>query len=180
MATTTHLLTWKEFEELPDDDVEILDGELIPVSVPKSGHSLIADITAELMQPLKASSAGRVFREAGYKLSENPPVLIKPDVSFLKMERVRATKPDQYYLGAPELAVEIVSPSESAETLNRKVDRLLRGGSLAVWVIYPKSREVWVYLPDRTSFRRGIDEVLTAPELLPGWELPVARIFEGL
>jgi Uma2 family endonuclease len=178
---TTNLLTWKEFEQLPDEDGthrEILEGELITLPPPKSGHSIIAMNTALLLRPLKANGSGRVLCEAGYKLSEDPATWIQPDASFLKMERVRNTKPNDYFLGAPELAVEIVSPSETARTLKRKIDSLLATGSLAVWVIYPDDHEVCVFLPDGTSFRRGINDVLTAPELLPGWELPVAKLFE--
>jgi len=180
MATTTHLLTWKEFEQLPDEDVEIIDGELIHMPFAKMGHNRVAKNTAKGMQPLEANNAGEIFQEAGYKLSEDPVSWIKPDVSFLKMARVRATKPDEWPVGAPELAVEVVSPSETAEDVKRKVDVLLAGGSLAVWVIYPKDREVLVYLPDGSIFRRGVKGVLTMPELLPGWELPVASLFEGL
>ncbi|MBZ5622535.1 MAG: Uma2 family endonuclease [Acidobacteriia bacterium] len=178
MATTTNLLTWEEFERLPDEHLEIIEGELITLPPPKSGHSTVAANTFLLLQPLQENRLGRIYQEAGYKLSQDPATWIQPDVSFLKMERVRATKPNDHFLGAPELAVEVVSPSETAQTLNRKIDLLLAGGSLAVWVIYPGDREVRVFLPDGTSFRRGIGDTLTAPELLPGWELPVARLFE--
>ena len=176
-------MTWEEFEQLPDEDgthLEILEGELIILPAPKSGQSCIAADTALSLLPLKTNGAGRILCEAGYKLSEDPPTWIQPDVSFLKMERVRATKPNDHFLGAPELAVEVVSPSETAETLNRKIELLLAGGSLAVWVLYPARRDVRVFLPDGTSFRRGVNDVLTMPELLPGWELPVASLFEGL
>lgn len=180
MATTTHLLTWKEFEQLPDEHLEILEGELITLPPPKSGHSNIAADTFLRLQPLQENGLGRVYQEAGFQLSEDPATWIQPDVSFVKMERVRATKPNEYFLGAPELAVEVVSPSETAETLSRKIELLLAGGSLTVWVIYPKTRQVHVFLPDGTSFRRSVGDVLTTPELLPGWELPVAMLFENL
>src|ERR1035438_1307282 len=100
MATTTHLMTWKEFEQLPDEHLEILEGELITLPPPKSGHSTVAADTLQWLQPLKANGLGRVYHGAGYKLSENPATLIQPDVSFVKMERVRATKPNDYFLGA--------------------------------------------------------------------------------
>ena len=178
MATTTKLLTWKEFEQLPGEHNEILEGELVTLPPPKSKHSKIAFKIAMLLLPLQEKGLGQIGCEAGYKLSEDPASWIQPDVSFLKMERVRATKPDDYYIGAPELAVEVVSPSETAEMLSHKIDLLLAAGSLAVWVIYPRSREVRVVLPDGTAFRRGLNDVLTAPELLPGWELPVHKLFE--
>jgi Uma2 family endonuclease len=178
MATTTHLLTWQEFEQHPDEQIEVLEGELIAVPLPTAKHSVVAANILELLQPLSANQLGRGLCCTGYKLSEDPPTWIKLDISFLKMERVRATDPDDYFAGAPELAVEIVSPSETPGTLHRKVDLLLAAGSLEVWAIYPETRKVHVFLPDGTSSIRGIDQVLTLTDLLPGWELPIAKIFE--
>lgn len=182
MATTTNLLSWEAFEQLPNDGThfEIIEGDLIALPPPKSGHSIIAANAASLLGPLQEEGLGRVFVEAGYKLSENPATWIQPDVSFLRMERVHATDPDGYFLGAPQLAVKIVSPSETARTLNRKVDILLAAGSLAVWVVYSDERKVRVFLPDGTSRRLVPEDVLTFPEMLPGWQVPVAKLFAGL
>ena len=79
---------------------------------------------------------------------------------------------------SPELAVEVISPSESAADVDRKVELLLAHGSQTVWVIYPRTSKVQVYLANRTSFSRGIHDSLSLPDLLPGWELPVAGLFE--
>ena len=49
---------------------------------------------------------------------------------------------------------------------------------MAVWVIYPETREVRVYVPDGTSYTRRGDQTLTLQELMPGWDLPVAKLFE--
>jgi Uma2 family endonuclease len=180
MATTTSVMNWEAFEQLPDDGThyEILEGELIALPPPKSGHSNVASNAFQGLLPLEEHGLGRVYAEAGYKLSENPATWIQPDVSFLSKDRIQATAPDGYFLGAPELAVEIVSPSESARDLERKVDALLAAGGKAVWVVYPASRKVRVFLGDGTSFSRTIHDTLSAPELLPGWELPVAKLFE--
>jgi Uma2 family endonuclease len=178
MATTTNLMSWAAFEQLPDDGMhyEILQGELITLPPPKSGHCTVASNAFKLLVPLEAR--GRVYGEAGYKLSDNPATWIQPDVSFLRSERVRETPADGYFLGAPELAVEVASPSESAPDLERKVDALLAGGGLVVWVIYPAMKKVRVFLRDGTSFSRSIHEKLTLPELLPDWEAPVSKLFE--
>jgi hypothetical protein len=55
---------------------------------------------------------------------------------------------------------------------------MLAAGSLAVWVVYPRQRKVHINLPDGTALRRNVGDTLSLPELLPGWELPVARLFE--
>jgi Uma2 family endonuclease len=89
-----------------------------------------------------------------------------------------STPLDEDYYYAPELAVEVFSQSEKPRDLQRKIELLLASGSLAVWVIYPKTQTVKVHLPNGKTYTRGIDESLTFPELLPDWQLPVARIFE--
>ena len=183
MATTTStpLMTWEAFERLPDGDGmhrEIIEGELQILPPPKSGHSRIASNCFQVLLVLKEKGLGRVYLEAGYRLSHDPSTWIQPDVSVIRTERSLETSPDDYFLGAPDLAVEIVSPSETARSLQRKIDLLLKAGSLAVWVIYPKTRKVQVHLPDGTSFTRGVDDMLGLPQLLPGWEFPVAKLFE--
>jgi Uma2 family endonuclease len=180
MATTTNLLSWEAFEQLPEDGMhyEILAGELITLPPPKSRHSVIASNGFKALLPLEERRLGRVMLEAGYKLAEDPATWIQPDVSFIAAEHLRATAPDGYFLGAPELAVEVVSPSESARTLNRKVKALLAAGGHAVWVLYPDDVQVRVYLADGTSYSRSAGETLSVPDLLPGWELPVAILFE--
>ncbi len=177
MATTTHLLTWEEFERLPDDGMhhELIEGEHQILPPPKSKHSIIASNLADAFQPLKAK--GRVFCEAGYKLSDDPATWLQPDVSFLTAARVHATDPDGYFLGAPDLAIEIISPSESARHVERKIALYLDKGAAAVWVIYPDSRTVHVHTPDRKSIALSERGTLTIPQFLPGWEMPAADLF---
>jgi len=181
MAATTGQITWQAFEQLPDGDGwhrEVVEGELVVLPPPKSKHSRIARRMSRALAPFEDLGIAEIHMEAGYKLSDNPPTWIEPDVSVLRIERARATSDDDYFTGSPELAIEVVSPSETARDLNRKIDALLAGGSLAVWVIYPEEQEVRVFVPGGTSYTRRVDEFLTAPELLPDWQLPVAKLFE--
>jgi Uma2 family endonuclease len=182
MATGTSQMTWQAFEQLPDGDGfhrEVVEGELIVLPPAKSRHARIIKAVAKALGPLENGGLWSVFVEAGYRLSADPPTWIQPDVSVLSSERARATSRDDYFLKPPELAVDVVSPSETARDLARKIDLLLAGGSLAVWVIYPEKREVRVFSPDGTSYTRRIDESLMLPELVPGWELAVATLFEN-
>ena len=96
----------------------------------------------------------------------------------VRAERIRSTDAQAYFVSAPEYAFEIVSPSDTPGDLDRKVDLLLAHGALAIWLIYPETRRVRVFQRDGSSFSRGIGEKLTLPELLPDWELPVAKLFE--
>lgn len=180
MATTTSQISWQAFEQLPDGDGfhrEVVEGDLVVWPPSKSCHSRVARRVSRALTPFEDRGIAEVHREAGYKLTEDPPTWIQPDVSVLRIERARASG-DGYFIGSPELAVEVVSPSETARDLNRKIDAFLAGGCLAVWVIYPEEQEVRVFIPGGASYTRRRNETLRAPELLPDWELPVAQLFE--
>ncbi len=75
--------------------------------------------------------------------------------------------------------MEVISPSESDNDIERKLDLLLGSGSQAVWVAYPESKTVHVFSPDGTSVRRGIGDTPTAPFLAADWSAPVARLVEA-
>src|SRR5437016_3600032 len=124
MATTTNLLSWEAFEQLPDDGMhrELIEGELICLPPPKFSHMEIIRRCHLALLVLEERGLGRVYVEGGYKLSVNPPTWIEPDVSFLRMARVLNPAEDGYIHGSPDLAVEVVSPSESARDVERKVD----------------------------------------------------------
>lgn len=180
MATTTQM-TWESFEKLPDGDGmhrELIEGELQILPPPKSGHTKVAKRAYKQLASVEERAGGQAYLEAGYQLSADKRNWIQPDVSFLRNERAQSTVDSDYFVGAPDLAIEVVSPSERATDLNRKVELLLKAGSLAVWVLYPDQQEVRVFLPSGESFRKGIGDTLSMPELLPGWEVPVARLFE--
>ena len=179
MATTTNPLSWEAFEQLPDDDwthYEILQGELIALPPPQLPHSKVAKRVFLALLPLEQRGLGEVYAEAGYKLSHDPPTWIQPDVSFVRPGRTAAVT--RYFTGAPDLAAEVVSPSDRAGDLDRKVEALLAAGGTIVWVIFPDARRVRVFQRDGTSFSRGIGDTLSAPDLFPDWALPVSKLFE--
>ena len=157
---------------------ELIEGELQILPPPKSGHTKVAKRAYKELVLVEERAGGEAYLEAGYQLSADKRSWIQPDVSFLRASRVQNTADSEYFVGAPDLAIEVVSPSESTADLNRKVDLLLKAGSLAVWVLYPKQREVRVFLPGGVSYRKGIGDTLSLPEMLAGWAFPVARLFE--
>jgi Uma2 family endonuclease len=184
MATTstTGLMSWEEFEQLPENDEgchrEILEGELQLLPPVKLRHSRVAKRAFRALSQLEEKGLGEALFEAGFKLSTSPASWIQPDASFVRADRVSTADEDGYYSGAPNLAVEVVSPSETAAQLRRKIDLLLACGSEAVWVAYQKTRTVVVHIPGGTSYSRGVGDTLSAPFLLAGWEFPVAKLFE--
>ncbi len=176
MATKT-LLTLEEFERLPDDGAlhELNEGELVTVVRPRHQHAEVA--YKLLVELIKVCGTGRVYPDAAFVLSEDPPTLRAPDLAFVPADRVADTQEDDWMRGAPELAVEVVSPSESAQDLQQKVEQYLAAGAKLVWVVYPKTHKVHVHKPDSNPIVLADDDLLEAPDLFPGWSLKVSRLF---
>lgn len=105
-----------------------------------------------------------------------PDTVLAPDVAFIAGERWPAETSGFVEL-APDLAVEIVSPSNSPGEIERKVAIYLRAGVRSVWVVYPTERQVVVHMPSHPPavFREG--DQIDGGEVLPGLSLPVAEIF---
>ena len=180
MATSTTLLSLAEFQDLPDNGMrhELSEGELIEMPPPKYLHSHVAHRFFEvLLGAARTQTRGRPFVEAGCRLSSDPPTVRQPDVSFVNLERLSATPEDDWIEGAPELAIEVVSPSDTAEDLNRKIGQHLAAGASAVWVAYPKTSQIHVHCKDEPVRILGPQDRLDERTLFPGWSAPVSEFF---
>jgi Uma2 family endonuclease len=174
-------MTVEEFSRLPADGArhEMNAGELITLPPPKSLHSLTSLAVLEALQPyLRQHPLGRAIPEAGYILSREPLTIRQPDVSVLSNARIEAPPEDSYFEGAPELAVEIVSPSDVPEELEVKIRQYLNAGAKQVWVLYPKARHADVFEENKATVLSG-DEELKGGDLLPGFSIRVSELFSG-
>ena len=173
MGATTSLLTFEEFERLPETDdpgkCELLEGELIQLPPPEADHTLIAHGLYEALKPAvaQADSLGRVLIEMGYKIGRK--TWFVPDVSVLHPGQSRG----KYFEGAPLLAIEIISESNKAADVDRKIKLYLANGSQEVWVVYPATRCVWVYRAEGAQEFRGV----LRSRLIEGREIDLAAIF---
>jgi len=179
MATKT-LMTLEEFERLPSDAgvvYELDEGELVSMTFPMPKHARVQRaLLVELDAFLKRSPLGEVLLETGYLLSSDPPTLRGPDLGVVRAGRT--IDPEARIEGAPDLAVEIVSPSDTASGLLRKVQQYLASGAHTVWVVYPDNGQVHVFESGGQTRVLRREDVLTEPDLLPGFSLPVAALFE--
>jgi len=180
MATKT-LLTIEQFDQLPVREgilYELNEGEVVTLTEHMPRHNCIRDnITSALGNFAHVRHLGRVFLETGYQLS--PETVRIPDVSFVLADRMREIDLDSRIQGAPALAIEVVSPTDLAEDLTQKVKQYLAAGSKAVWVFYPKTREVQVFRADGGSFFRREHETLEDPDLLPCFSLDLKAVLEN-
>ena len=116
--------------------------------------------------------------ETGYRVRQHPDIVRSPDVSFnLRSSHAGEGPSTGFVPGTPDIAVEIVSPSNTAAGIARKVSEHLAAGSQRVWVAYPSSRSVVVHLGDGSAITYTGDCVIADEVLLPGFSLPLADIF---
>ncbi len=177
MTTTTQLMTAEELMQLEGPNRhELIKGELLTMPPPKSEHGRVAaNLTILLGYHVKANRLGNVYTETGYKLETNPDTVLGPDVSFLARKRVGDVS-DEYYPGAPDVAVEVLSPSDRRSRVEWKTNLWLTLGAISVWVVNPKHRTVEVVRSDgyRKLFRES-DELVD--DTVPGFRVAVSEIF---
>ena len=170
------LVTFEQFEQFHDDGMkhELLKGEHIVVPPPKPRHSNVQHKLLHLLWPyVQQHGLGDVRIEFGFKLSSD--TWVQPDVSFIRAAQL-AADPDRYYEGAPALAVEVVSESNTQAQLDVKIDEYFTHGSEEVWVAYPKTKKIRAHYPDGTSRTFAGCELRSG--LFPGWSIAVDSLFE--
>jgi Uma2 family endonuclease len=156
---------------------ELYNGKVV-FKMPNFAHAVIqGKIVQKINNYLDAHPIGLVGGDANFRLwPERATASRVPDVSFILKDRL----PNDLYRYpsiAPDLAIEILSPDDSFEDMMEKVDEYLSRGVKLVWVVVTRTREVLVCT---TQSKYIVRDTLTAPELLPGFELPVKDIFAGL
>jgi Uma2 family endonuclease len=176
----TKLITAEELFEMGDiGRCELIDGEIVRMSPSGAEHGNVAmNLGAILRQFVKAQGLGRVFAaETGFKLA--PRRVRAPDVAFVRAERLAAGIPKKFFDGPPDLAVEVVSPSDAWHEVEAKVEDWLARGARSCWVVDPKTRLVVVYHPDGRGARLDQGGIITDEEILPGFSVPVAEVFDA-
>lgn len=181
MATAQMLvgLTAEEYARL---DIpgrhELVRGMVIEMSFPKPRHALAESrIMFRLMQYAESSGAGYVL-PTGYVVERGPDTVRGPDVAFIDARRLAAPGDlDRFVEGAPDLAVEILSPTNRAGEIARKVSEYLAAGPRLVWVVDTNRRTVTVHAPGTSPSRLAAGDVVGGADVLPGFSMPVADIF---
>jgi Uma2 family endonuclease len=180
MGTTTEtpLLTFEEFERLPDQPGkrELLKGELVELPPAELKHNRIAHRIYKMLDAALADAHGRgtagelgeAFHEMGYKLARN--VYLQPDVSV-----THAGQAEEKYLGgAPAIAIEVVSARNLAKDVDKKTDLYFEFGAREVWWIYPDTRRAIIHTGSADQIRTEREAIATS--LLPGFSLNLKEI----
>jgi Uma2 family endonuclease len=179
-------LTYDDYVLFPEDGQrhELIDGEHHVTPAPNFKHQTIAaNLIGMIWSHLQQQPTGRVFG-APFDVILSQFDVVEPDVLYLSHERLAQLPPSQWIKGAPNLVVEIGSPStrKRDETIKRRLYETF--GVDEYWVIDPELDTVKVYRRANERYERTAElsleqgDVLTTP-LLPGLTLPLATIFQG-
>ncbi len=177
-------MTIEEFERMSDEDEyhhELVRGWLVREPPPKELHgSVQARVAHHLLDFVERNRLGLVVTESGYALSEQQQTVRGPDVAFVAAARLEGGPLEEHFRrGAPDLAVEILSPSNRRAEVAEKVTEYLAAGARAVWVVDPRKRSVTVHRAGADPRVYAADEDLDGGDVLPGFRLPLSKLFEA-
>jgi Uma2 family endonuclease len=180
MATNTQL-TADEFWLMPDEEsvrTELDEGQVIERPLLGFDNAgLISDIGFFLYGHVKPNRLGKLYgTNTGFQLTDD--TVRAPDLSFVTAARRESIKSKGFAKGAPDLAVQVISPSDSIRQLMRKVKQYFAAGTHTVWIVYPDEQEVQVLEASGTDRLLKGDDAIEAPELLPGFSVPISQFFE--
>ena len=174
------LLTAVELLALPDDDYryELVRGKLIRMPPPGSRHGrAVARVTIRLGHFIETHNLGTILSESGYHLEWDPDTVRAPDVSFISAERLPPDGfPHSYPTLAPDLAVEVLSPSERPGAGREKMRDYFAAGTRLVWEIDPAQRTITVYRSTHDGTTLAATDEVTGAGVLPGFVCRVGEL----
>ena len=182
MSTDVRLITAEDLWNMPGDQRrELVRGELRTMAPAGFEHgAILMRLSVSLAAYVHEQRLGVVLgAETGFVLARNPDVVRGADISFVAAQRVplpeRAAK---FFEGPPDLAVEVVSPSDALQEVEEKVDDYLNAGTRLVWVVNPRRRTIAVHRAGRDIQVLRENDALSGEEVIPGFSCGVAAVFE--
>jgi Uma2 family endonuclease len=176
MATTQQITIADVERNPPEGNWELINGEIVAMN-PTSLHAAAvgARILTSLNSHVLATNLGLVVGpDAGFVIFPDQNTLLAPDVSFITAPRVPSFAAQQHFARlAPDLVVEVMSPSDRMTDALRKIDLYLEAGVTVIWLVEPGPRTISVFQQDQPPRRLAGDEVMSAETLLPGFQMTV-------
>jgi Uma2 family endonuclease len=182
MSTTTHKMTAEQLFQMPDDGFrhELIKGELKTMAPAGFDHgAIIMNLAVPLGHHVKGNNLGVVLgAETGFKIETGPDTVRAPDIAFVRRDRIPPTgRPVEFWPGAPDLAVEVLSPDDTVYEVEEKVADWLSAGTSAVWVINPKRHTVHIHRPQAQTQTLTENDTLDGQDVVPGFRLNVTEVF---
>ncbi len=180
-VATKKLYTVSEYMALPDDgkEYELINGELKEMPGPSFIHGkIIGKVLTYLNNYLDSKPVGQAI--SGTACVFRGDYAPRPDVAFIAAERTQSIDEFDAFPGPPDLAVEVLSRTDSTFEVEEKIQEYLKAGTRLVWLINPHSKLVLVYRPatDLTPQVIGLQGELDGENVIPGFKLLVNKLFE--
>ena len=175
--------TDEEFMALPEDGrYELVNGELVNMGNSGMEHGEIGSFLGGSLSLYVRSNKLGVVCDSSTAFAMKTGNKRSPDVSFIAKERLQGVKrlPRGYFQGSPDLAVEILSPSNTVEEIHDKIVEYFENGTRLLWVIHPDEKYVLVYHAPSPDVFLKVGDHLDGEEIVPGFSLPVAELFAEL
>lgn len=140
---------------------------------------IVGNITAILSHFIKTHELGRGFAAGtGFLLTRNPDAVRAPDFAFISNKHLPKENPTEaFWPGAPDLAVEVLSPGARTGEVDEKIEACLAAGCQAVWVIDPELETVTIYRSRSDVVVKAANDILAGDPVVPGFSCPVAELF---
>ncbi len=180
MSTKT-LLTSEDLWKIVADGsrYELSQGEMIPMTPVGIRHGVVVmNLGGLLRNHVAGKNLGAVCTEVGFRLGRNPDTVRAPDVAFIAKGRFPVEEiPEKFADFPPDLAVEVLSPEDTASELLRKVEEYLAAGVPLIWVVDPATRTATVYRSLQNVRILSSSEELNGEEVIPGFRCKVSELF---
>ena len=175
------LITVEEFEKYPEDcRYDLIEGELVEMP-PMAGyeHGIATNrLVGRASVHAENNDLGEgLTAETRFTIERNPDTAIGPDWAFIVKERLLDPEPTGYAEIVPDLILEVRSPSDTRPEAVAKMERWIRAGVRLGWELHPKERVLTVYRPGQPPRTIDIDGVIDGEDVLPGFQLPMRRLF---
>jgi Uma2 family endonuclease len=182
MPQESRAITAEELCRMPDDGFryELVAGRLRKMTPAGSLHGVIGmRLAVAISVHVDQHQLGVLFAaDTGFELASNPDTVRAPDISYVSRARIPTCGiPRTYWPGAPDLAVEILSPTDVRSELDEKIEEYLTYGVRQVWFVEPLARRVTIHRPHAKPEVLNEGDTLDGDDLLPGFRYPLSRLF---
>jgi Uma2 family endonuclease len=180
MAVVQTLITAEQLLAMGSDArFELVRGELVEMSPVGRTHSwVVAQLLSWMFPFARRNKLGVVGTELGFILSRDPDVVLAPDLYFVSKPRWGDLDAHGFFEGAPDLAVEVLSPDDRATKVHEKIRKYFRAGSSLFWLVDPDNMTVTVYRPSGEVRILSGSQAVTGEEVLPGFSFTPEDLFQ--
>ena len=180
-AAQSTTVTLEQFERIPESTrykLELSRGLVVREPRPGAKHGVITSRIYNLLyEQAERAGLGHVLIHSGFLLSTDPPTMREPDIAFITHDYHTNTLPEGFWPFAPELAVEVISPSNAVSYITQKAVQYLEAGTRLVWVVDPASRTIWAHRSLHDVKILLESDELDGEPVIRGLRAPIAPLF---